>query len=665
MSKKNLVADNERDDKEISKLEKLLRIKKTSSKYKQAFYDEGFADLLDFCDADKRKEMLHNEGNLWFDVDADADGEQTNSSASKKHKKESNDDDDNSSQSDMSEDDDDDDDPNEDDDEDEEDDEKEEEEEEEDEDEEDEDDGFFKKAPGKKAKSEAAKESTKRVHFSQDDDYDHDEDEDEDEDEENEEEGEPSPQNKAKKPKSEDLKEDIYGRLVDKKGNVVKSEKYVPPGQRLRELLQDGGGGEEAAKLARLSKKLNGLLNRLSTSNMHSISNELVQMFYSNEHTRHALISTLHELISAALIKPGSLTPIRLIVENAALVAVLSSSIGVELGATLLQHVCTRIEHALLVDDDSDTSRLLSVEDKTLDNLVLLLCNMYNFRLFSAQLIVDLLNTRLVPRLAANNNDNAEKCVELIMLVLRSVGFALRKEAPLELKQTIVQLQSTINLIKSRTSSSESDAAVNNRLRFMIESINALKNNDVRRLDTFDQQPIEQIRKQMKHALKDDVQLNVAYKDIVKADELGRWWIVGSAWSLGENNKQQQQQDKDDEEAAAMSSDAPAAAYSERILELAREQHMNTDIRRAIFCILVSAEDYTDAFMKLMKLSLKKQQEREIVYVIVHCALGENKYNPYYSYAMQKFVDFDRRFKVCLFASYHHQQQQQQFSYLK
>ncbi len=47
-----------------------------------------------------------------------------------------------------------------------------------------------------------------------------------------------------------------------------------------------------------------------------------------------------------------------------------------------------------------------------------------------------------------------------------------------------------------------------------------------------------------------------------------------------------------------------------------------------------------------MKLSLKKQQEREIVYVTVHCVLNEKHYNAYYSFLMQKFCEFDRRFKV-------------------
>jgi nucleolar MIF4G domain-containing protein 1 len=59
-------------------------------------------------------------------------------------------------------------------------------------------------------------------------------------------------------------------------------------------------------------------------------------------------------------------------------------------------------------------------------------------------------------------------------------------------------------------------------------------------------------------------------------------------------------------------------------------------------------KDYTDAFVKLVKLSLKKQQEREIIYVLFHCALMEKTYNPYYSFLMQKFCEYDRRFKMTL-----------------
>ncbi len=41
--------------------------------------------------------------------------------------------------------------------------------------------------------------------------------------------------------------------------------------------------------------------------------------------------------------------------------------------------------------------------------------------------------------------------------------------------------------------------------------------------------------------------------------------------------------------------------YSAKMLELARKQRMNTDVRRDIFCVLMSSEDYLDAFEKLLR----------------------------------------------------------------
>ena len=66
------------------------------------------------------------------------------------------------------------------------------------------------------------------------------------------------------------IKEDIYGRLVNKKGAIVQSEKYVPPAQRLQQLLEKSEP-ESNLKLARLNKQLNGLFNRLSTANIQAI----------------------------------------------------------------------------------------------------------------------------------------------------------------------------------------------------------------------------------------------------------------------------------------------------------------------------------------------------------------------------------------------------------
>lgn len=48
---------------------------------------------------------------------------------------------------------------------------------------------------------------------------------------------------------------------------------------------------------------------------------------------------------------------------------------------------------------------------------------------------------------------------------------------------------------------------------------------------------------------------------------------------------------------------------------------MNTDARRAVFCCVMGAEDYMDAFERLLRLPLKAAQEREMVRVVVQCCL--------------------------------------------
>lgn len=73
---------------------------------------------------------------------------------------------------------------------------------------------------------------------------------------------------------------------------------------------------------------------------------------------------------------------------------------------------------------------------------------------------------------------------------------------------------------------------------------------------------------------------------------------------------------------------------------------MNTDDRRNAFCIIMSAEDYLDAFEKLLRLAIKDL--RILVSVIIHCALAEKDYNPYYSVLAQKFCDYDRRYQLAI-----------------
>lgn len=73
------------------------------------------------------------------------------------------------------------------------------------------------------------------------------------------------------------------------------------------------------------------------------------------------------------------------------------------------------------------------------------------------------------------------------------------------------------------------------------------------------------------------------------------------------------------------------AAEADRLLQLASKQRMNTDVRRSIFCIIMSSEDYVDAHEKLLRLKLPGKQDREILRVLVDCCIQEKCFNKYYA----------------------------------
>ncbi|CAG9862756.1 unnamed protein product [Phyllotreta striolata] len=413
--------------------------------------------------------------------------------------------------------------------------------------------------------------------------------------------------------------EDIYGRLRAPDGSIVSEKKeqseskYIPPA--LRNKIKDNEPEDKIRqeKLNRLRKQLKGLLNKLAESNMHSIASQIEDLYMNN--SRNDMNETLTNLIMESLVSEV-IAPERLLIEHVVLLTILHANVGTEVGAHFLQSLVKKLDEHLTGDCE--------VEDKTLDNIVRITAQLYNFKLFDAKLIYEVLR-----KLA---DGFKEKDVECILHVLRSVGFGLRKDDPLALKNLIIDLQNRAN----KASDEEKD---NSRVKFMLDILLAIKNNNVTKIPNYDVSYSEHMKKIMKGFIRKGnyvTMLNISLEDLLKADERGKWWVVGSAWS-GKSA-----------ESAKSEKVSKTEGFSAKLLELARQQRMNTDIRRNIFCIIMSAEDYLDAFEKLLKLGLKNTQEREIINILLHCCLQEKNYNPYYGYVAQKFCDFDRKYQLTI-----------------
>lgn len=124
-------------------------------------------------------------------------------------------------------------------------------------------------------------------------------------------------------------------------------------------------------KLQRLKKQLKGYLNRLSEANMHRIVTDIETVYMQN--SRHDVNHTLTQLIEDALIS-NVLAPERMVLEHMMLIAALHANVGSEVGAEFLQKF---VEHFDKMMGDIDS---YAVEDKRLDNVILVLCHMYTFK---------------------------------------------------------------------------------------------------------------------------------------------------------------------------------------------------------------------------------------------------------------------------------------------
>ena len=308
--------------------------------------------------------------------------------------------------------------------------------------------------------------------------------------------------------------------------------------------------------------------------------------------------------------------------EHAVLVGILHANVGNEVGAAILQYTASQFKKTMQIDQHN------SCEDKHLENYLMFICQLYAFRVTTDLLVFDIL-TNLADLFDI-------KSVELIILILRTVGFLLRKDEPNKLKSLILKIQGN--------STSKKTPEQDTRIKFMLDILLAIKNNNVKKIPNYDATHQAHWQKIIKGFLRPGITqitpLKIGFEEILNAESRGRWWIVGSAWAGGSSNGSNCNLE------SVVNPTMPS--YSNELLSLARKMRMNTDTRKNIFCALMSAEDFMEATERLVKLPASTQQkEREVIFVILTCCLKEkSKFNPYYSQLAVKLSNIDRKYRM-------------------
>lgn len=371
----------------------------------------------------------------------------------------------------------------------------------------------------------------------------------------------------------------------------------------------------------KLEKDVKSLYNKLSETNINSIISSLLDLFdtYSRQVCMNAIIkgilvdcNTSDKLLDQYLMN------------YIGTVYAIWKFKGVDFGASFIQKLVEKIISFLDTSAQDEDS-----VDKKGSNLVTLLAYCFNFGIITNKLIYNLLDL-----FAEVSNETS---VELILRIVSVSGILLRGENPKELNNVINKL--LINLEETRN---EDDS----RLQFLVDTLKDLRMNKIdRNLTTKTNH--SNMKKSITKSLKIDTKtlgknssqaIQVSLDDILNIDTKGKWWLIGGSYR-GNMSTDNIGDDFAEDENIELDNDiefSDIELHDDFIDELpdynqlAEQNKMSSQLSKAMFVGVSSAQDPLDCIMRLDKLNIKKKDYQELLRVLVHVSKLDAQYNPFY-----------------------------------
>uniref|UniRef100_A0A7S3UI00 MI domain-containing protein n=2 Tax=Picocystis salinarum TaxID=88271 RepID=A0A7S3UI00_9CHLO len=372
---------------------------------------------------------------------------------------------------------------------------------------------------------------------------------------------------------------------------------YVPPAARKRAILEAVDERDHSQNL-KVSRRIRSLLNKLAESNVMQTVEEVSEMVHEMGRGR------IYEITAAELIKPLTDGPL---VSSlfATIVACFAGGLAAtcrssEFLAILLSKAATAIKN--LHDEPV-------IEDRTrpLHNVNYLVSKLFLVGAVDSGLVYGLLD-----EYKANFDDSD---ISSTLQLLKECGTELRSADPAKMKEFVLSIHERAALARAETGLSK-------RAELMLETVCAVKNNKLSVTGGKSSAQSTALLKLVKNRGVDGFRIKgIPWSALTVEKKVGLWWlpaaIEGGLPALDSHGMESVRMILKDN-------------HGSDLLKSAAKQRMNTDVRRAVFCVIMGAEDYVDAFEKLLRLPLKGVQEREIIRVLVDCCLHESVYNGYY-----------------------------------
>ena len=299
---------------------------------------------------------------------------------------------------------------------------------------------------------------------------------------------------------------------------------YVPPAARIKDET-----AIEAAQASN-SRRLRGLLNKLTESTMQSVCADIARLFGSGHGSSQGMNTVFaHCILNSCLSETQVLAS--LIVLYATLVRALSIQLGLNILTTVVEATVKAFDRAHAAHGDAVRQGFVCC------NAALLLGHLYNFGSLHATLIYELIR-RLV--LSFSESD-----LQVLIVVLRAVGAQLRMDDPAALKTIILDVHSKAAAGRGYTDESLAPTAsahglptavLSARAKVFVSMLTDLKNNKQRAKELGSAEGATgRLRKWLKQLTASTsgraiAAFKVSWDELVNAESCGRWWVVGGGW---------------------------------------------------------------------------------------------------------------------------------------
>ena len=373
-------------------------------------------------------------------------------------------------------------------------------------------------------------------------------------------------------------------------------------------------------------KELTSLLNKVAESNLSLILPALFNKISSfidsyKENDKKVKTKITYEIISEILIK----TIINQQVINLPIISCICSIISllhfIKFGQSFLFFFIKKC-----LEEINYLNQNVNIPKYKYKNFFFIVIHLYIFENINSVFVYDLIKY-LIDNFDENNS-------EYLLLLLSYTGINIRKENPTNLKDIISLINKKYNDIKISNASNKTE-----KIKYIIDMINDIKQNKYLKFNLQEKfnffKEIIKKNKSDNIVLSDKLELElnkitkIPYDQILSEEVISNSEKIEEIVNLDTDDliiKETQEDDK----------------TNSQLNNAMKKLGISTKLKKMIFINIATSSGVNDAFERLNRLNLNKEQRREIVKMIIKLCIEEPSYNPFYQLLMEKLLTLDK-----------------------